>query len=93
MWACAKTGDKLGLADAALFPTLTFCRFMLAPFFGWAPIFGSRPALGRYWSTMEADEDATRVGCTCPASARTCELGFEAACRQIAWACCESQQL
>ena len=84
-----KTGNKLGLADAALFPTLTFCRFMLAPFFGWAPIFDSRPALGRYWATMEADEDASRVDCTCPPSAipiaAACRL--EARCWYIVAAC------
>ena len=54
----------MGLADAALFPTLTFCRFMLGPVFGWKPIFDSRPALGRYWAAMEGDADAARVRAT-----------------------------
>lgn len=67
-------GAKVGLADAALFPTLTFCRFMLEPIFGWKPIFDSRPALGRYWAAMEADADAARVRVWASFCMQGCEL-------------------
>jgi glutathione S-transferase len=68
----------VGLADAALFPTLTFCRFMLEPIFGWKPIFDSRPALGRYWAAMEADADAARVRVWHPSACNplTCTFGM-----------------
>ena len=57
------TGSKEGLADAALFPTLTFCRHILPSIFGWDDLFQSRPNLGKYWSTMEADPHAAKVSC------------------------------
>ena len=57
----AGTGNKEGLADAALFPTLTFCRYILPRVFGWDDLFRSRPNLGTYWATMEADPHASKV--------------------------------
>lgn len=56
------SGDQMGLADAALFPTLTFVRFILPEFFGWKDIFEERQQLGQYWATIEADPAGAKVG-------------------------------
>lgn len=56
------SGDHLGLADAALFPSLTFARFILPPIFGWDDVLAKRKRLAQYWETMEADFAAARVG-------------------------------
>ena len=56
------SGEQMGLADAALFPTLTFVRFILPQFFGWKDIFEQRKALGQYWATIEADPAGAKVG-------------------------------
>ena len=54
------SGNDMGLADAALFPTLTFCKFMLPEIFGWKQDFmGSK--LQAYWDSMQADADASQV--------------------------------
>ena len=54
------SGNDMGLADAALFPTLTFCNFMLPEIFGWKQAFtGSK--LQAYWDFMQADADASQV--------------------------------
>ncbi len=54
-------GDHLGLADAALFPTLTFMRFILPQFFGWDDLFAKRQQLGQYWAAIEADLVGAKV--------------------------------
>ncbi|EIE26071.1 glutathione S-transferase [Coccomyxa subellipsoidea C-169] len=54
-------GDHLGLADAALFPTLTFMRFILPQFFGWEDLFVHRQQLGHYWAAIEADPVGAKV--------------------------------
>ncbi|BDA44427.1 hypothetical protein COCOBI_05-6110 [Coccomyxa sp. Obi] len=51
----------MGLADAALFPTLTFMRFILPEYFGWKDIFEQRQQLGQYWATIEADPAGAKV--------------------------------
>ena len=54
------SGNDMGLADAALFPTLTFCNFMLPEIFGWKQAFtGSK--LQAYWDFMQSDADASQV--------------------------------
>ena len=54
------SGKDMGLADAALFPTLTFCNFMLPEIFGWKQAFtGSK--LQAYWDFMQSDADASQV--------------------------------
>ena len=54
------SGNDMGLADAALFPTLTFCNYMLPEVFGWKQAFtGSK--LQAYWEFMQADADASQV--------------------------------
>lgn len=55
-------GDHLGLADAALFPTLAFCRFILPQYFGWEDLFAQRQQLGQYWAAIEADPAGAKVG-------------------------------
>jgi glutathione S-transferase len=54
------SGSSMGLADAALFPTLTFCNFMLPQFFGWKQAFKGKQ-LQAYWDTMRNDVDAAKV--------------------------------
>ena len=54
------SGNDMGLADAALFPSLTFCNFILPKVFGWKQAFmGSK--LQAYWDSMQADADASQV--------------------------------
>ncbi len=62
------SGDQMGLADAALFPTLTFVRFILPQIFGWKDIFEQRQRLGQYWANIESDPAGAKVGhvaCLC----------------------------
>lgn len=54
------SGSTMGLADATLFPTLTFCNFMLPQFFGWKQAFKGKQ-LQAYWETMQADIEASEV--------------------------------
>lgn len=54
------SGSTMGLADATLFPTLTFCNFMLPQFFGWKQAFKGKQ-LQAYWETMQADTEASQV--------------------------------
>lgn len=54
------SGSQMGLADAALFPTLTFCNFILPEFFGWQHDFKGKQ-LQAYWETMKADDKASKV--------------------------------
>ena len=54
------SGSSMGLADAALFPTLTFCNFMLPEFFGWKQAFKGKQ-LQAYWDTMRSDADTAKV--------------------------------
>ncbi len=54
------SGSTMGLADATLFPTLTFCNFMLPQFFGWKPTFMGKQ-LQAYWETMQSDKEASQV--------------------------------
>ena len=56
------SGPPLGLADAALFPTLAFCRFILPQYFGWEDLFAHRQQLGQYWAAIEADPAGAKVG-------------------------------
>ncbi|CAL8470316.1 g9858 [Coccomyxa elongata] len=55
------SGDQMGLADAALFPTLTFVRFILPQFFGWKDVFEQRQQLGQYWATIESEPAGAKV--------------------------------
>jgi glutathione S-transferase len=55
------SGDHLGLADAALFPSLVFARAILPSVFGWNDLFAKREKLGKYWDTMANDSDAAKV--------------------------------
>ncbi|KAK9822713.1 hypothetical protein WJX81_006551 [Elliptochloris bilobata] len=48
-------------ADAALFPTLVFCKEILCPIFGWEDLFKHRPKLGAYFAAMQADTAGARV--------------------------------
>jgi len=59
-------GDQMGLADAALFPTLTFMRFILPQFFGWQNLFDQRKQLGQYWDTIAADPAGAKVSHVLP---------------------------
>jgi len=47
-------GDEPTSADAAVFPTLIFCEFLLPTYFGWTEAFG--PNLRRMYEAMMADE-------------------------------------
>ena len=56
------SGDQMGLADAALFPTLTFVQFILPQLSGWKDIFEQRKQLGPILATIEADPAGAKVG-------------------------------
>ena len=62
------SGSTMGLADAALFPTLTFCNFILPQFFGWKTAFKGKQLQG-YWEAMQADTEASQVN---PNQTRPC---------------------
>ena len=52
-YVCGQTKSS---ADAAIFPTLIFCDFLLPKYFGWKEAFG--PNLRRMYDAMMEDVDA-----------------------------------
>ena len=61
-------GQTKSSADAAIFPTLIFCDFLLPKYFGWKEAFG--PNLRRMYDAMMEDVDAETTTPRCSAGWR-----------------------
>ena len=53
-------GEEISLADAALFPTMVFCDFILPQFFDMPQESFMGPVLGRWWSFMNEYVDCAQ---------------------------------
>jgi len=54
-------GHQMTTADAALFPTMVFCQFMLPKFFGWPDVLAGRPTLAAWWAAVQEDKEASKI--------------------------------
>jgi glutathione S-transferase len=54
-------GKEISLADAALFPTIVFCMFMLPQFFGWQESDFLGPRLSRWYKFFATEVEAGKV--------------------------------
>lgn len=52
---------ELSAADAAVFPTMYFCIYMLPQFFGWSDILASRPRLRAWFAHALTDPVFAKV--------------------------------